>query len=66
MTDRERALHEAGVALGVSSAVLSPVCTSNFDGLSGGFSGYGEFTPITVRSYSVPENANLERSQSRD
>ncbi|MBL8577702.1 MAG: hypothetical protein JNK47_10780 [Mesorhizobium sp.] len=68
MTVREAALQAVGVDVHASS--------SDRNQLSGlpdiyqipgqAFSGYGEFTPITVRSDTVISDAHLERHQRRD
>lgn len=61
-SDREMALLSAGIHLpsAVSGAVVLADVVSNDASLA--FSGYGEFTPITVRSDTVLD-ANLERNQ---
>jgi len=61
--DREEALKEAGVQLtAVSEIETLLVAFSNSDA----FSGYGEFTPITVRSDTVLADADMERNKHRD
>jgi hypothetical protein len=66
MTNRESALREAGIHLasGASEAVHQPVRKpadhDNF--YPSTFSGYGEYTPITVRSFTVLKDADLERN----
>ncbi|WMT75898.1 hypothetical protein [Bradyrhizobium sp. Ash2021] len=66
MNGREGALREAGVAMGVSSVAYDSSLSIETAEFSGGFSGYGEFTPITVRSYTVQDDAHLERNKRRD
>ena len=57
MTEREEALREVGIELyDAPRQELTAFGTE-----SNGFSGYGEFTPITIRSYTLPEDADLER-----
>jgi hypothetical protein len=59
MTEREAQLRALGVGTG----------TFPLDGLdledmaSASLSGYGIFTPITVRPYTMPKNAKLERDK---
>lgn len=65
MTFREAELAEVGVRLYPSdqhdvSFGLSDIGTYSV------FSGYGEFTPITVRSDTVLLDADLERNKRRD
>jgi hypothetical protein len=62
MTEREENLREVGIEFNLSESYdISAI------GLEpNGFSGYGEFTPITIRSYTVPEDADLERDKQRD
>lgn len=62
MTEREESLREVGIEL----YAVSPIDITAFGLEPNGFSGYGEFTPITIRSYTLPEHADLERDQSRD
>ena len=61
MTQREVELRGMGVALtpaGGSDVGLHAPVGFLADST---FSGYGEYRPITVRSYSMSENADLER-----
>jgi hypothetical protein len=67
MSQRESALRNAGINL---TQPISGVGTSNNDSLASQefrgasptyFSGYGEFTPISVRSNTVLKNADVER-----
>jgi len=63
MTQREATL----IALGVQLAASEPSASDSYDPSAiASLSGYGAFTPITVRSYTVPKNAELERNQPRD
>lgn len=64
MTRREAALREAGIDLYFVSEHGSVVSALDFDGAS--FSGYGEFTPITVRSDTVITDADMERNKPRN
>jgi hypothetical protein len=59
MTQREVELRGMGVIVSGSTGDLG---TSPHVGLlaDSTFSGYGEYRPTTVRSYSMPEDANLE------
>lgn len=62
MNDREAGLFELGVIIGPSAQVddSGPIASAPV-------SGYGEYTPVTVRNYTVrTENAGMERNQSRD
>jgi hypothetical protein len=62
MTEREEALRDVGIDL--YDAPRHELTAFGID--SNGFSGYGEFTPITIRSYTVAEDADLERNKSRN
>ncbi|GLS29984.1 hypothetical protein [Neomesorhizobium albiziae] len=64
MTRREAALKEAGIDLHFVSEHGSVASALDFGGAS--FSGYGEFTPITVRSDTVLSDADLERNKFRN
>ena len=61
MTQRESELRGMGIALntGAGDMVALPA-TVVADSI---FSGYGQYRPITVRSYSMSEDADLERDQ---
>ena len=65
MSGRESALREAGVELTIaydnrgSSIIEDTASDSNF-------SGYGAYTPITVRADTVIFDADLERHKPRD
>lgn len=58
MTEREEALREVGIEL--YDAPRQELTAFGIE-TNGFFSGYGEFTPITIRSYTLPEDADLER-----
>lgn len=62
-SERELILDALGFSLNApnSLSTLYKVVVQNDASLA--FSGYGEFTPITVRSETVLENANLERDK---
>ena len=62
MTEREEALREVGIDLNFTP--LSE--TTAFSLEANGFSGYGEFTPITILSYTLPKDADLERDKQRN
>lgn len=62
-SDRESALLEMGVTVGAQRA-NSPTALDVVNGdASLAFSGYGAFTPITIRSETVLTDAHLERNQ---
>jgi len=63
MTEREEQLRQLGV--GLPSTAEADLHALSLE--PNGFSGYGEFTPISIRSYSLPEpHADLERDKPRD
>lgn len=62
MSQREAQLHSMGVVLGGAAGQIMNTTVGDFLADST-FSGYGAYRPITVRSYSMPENADLERDQ---
>ena len=61
MDRRVDALREVGIDIENQSRAASYMLNSEF----GEFSGYGQFTPITILSYTVKKDADLERNQSR-
>lgn len=62
MTDREEVLREVGISLAAPK-----IAQQMAYGLEpNGFSGYGEFTPITIRPYTTADDADLERDKPRD
>lgn len=64
MTVREAQLREFGVVIGpgaTAGSFLGPLPDPLL--ADSHFSGYGVCRPMTVRSYSLPEDANLERDQ---
>lgn len=63
MTDREAHLRALGVHVSTGSVEVSQ---GSLTGDLASLSGYGAFTPITVRPYSMPRHAELERDQLRD
>jgi hypothetical protein len=65
MTPRETALRDAGIDVYSLSEFGRVEFTTETSSLTA-FSGYGEFTPITVRSDTVMVNADLERNKQRD
>ena len=65
MTVREAALLAVGIDVHPSTQQSKISAFSDIDSHMA-FSGYGEFTPITVRSDTVIENADLERNQHRN
>ena len=62
MTDREEVLREVGISL--TAPDIAHLMAHGLE--PNGFSGYGEFTPITIRPYTTAEDADLERDKSRD
>jgi len=64
MTDREAALVRVGVQV-QSPSNVGWGAKIDGDAVSA-FSGYGEYTPITVRADTVISNADMERDQRRD
>ena len=64
MHSREDALKEAGIDLHTVSELNALASDLNVE--SAGFSGYGEYTPITVRSDTVLTDADMERNKYRD
>lgn len=72
MSGREMMLGELGIQIGLpspqSDSMRELVGPQAIDSFIPSISGYGEFTPISVRSYTVTrtENANVERNQRRD
>lgn len=62
MGEREAGLHELGLKIGNFGQV-----DNSGPNASAPVSGYGEYTPVTVRNHTVPcDNARLERDQSRN
>lgn len=64
MTRLEHALRDVGIELYNPSANDSTTGFNNW-GVSA-FSGYGEYTPITIRADTKLSDADLERDQRRD
>lgn len=64
MINREVALKQAGIELYQIPDISTVSIPSDFGVAS--FSGYGEFTPITVRADTVLTYADMERDQRRD
>ncbi len=62
-SERESTLLELGFDLASPTVSSVPTLDVANSDTSLAFSGYGEFTPITVRSETVLEDANLERNQ---
>lgn len=62
-SDREVVLLNLGVQLVPSTSGAIPILDAIAGDTSLAFSGYGEFTPITVRSDTVLEDAHVERDQ---
>lgn len=62
-SDREAVLLSMGFELHTGSSSGATFLDVVKSDTSLAFSGYGEFTPITVRSDTVIDNANLERNQ---
>lgn len=60
---REENLRSVGVILNSNTGVLAEANSLNHQLADSVFSGYGSYRPITVRSYSMPDNAHLERGQ---
>lgn len=60
---REEILRSVGVVLNGNTGGIAHANALTDQLADSVFSGYGSFRPITVRSYSIPDNANLERSQ---
>ncbi|WP_165843993.1 hypothetical protein [Phenylobacterium kunshanense] len=63
MADHESLLRDMGVALGGVGGDIGSANRVLENLANHTLSGYGEYTPITVRSYSMPEHAHLERNQ---
>lgn len=63
MTQLEEQLHGVGIALNSNTGELGNMAAFGAHLADSTFSGYGSYRPITVRSYSMPEHADLERSQ---
>jgi hypothetical protein len=62
MGEREAGLHDLGLKIGTFGQLdnSGPIASAPV-------SGYGEYTPVTVRNHTVPCNdAGLERDQSRN
>ncbi len=66
MSDRVAALRQSGFWSGSSSSQNAFSSYTSFGIETVAFSGYGEFTPITVQSETVLLDANVERDKSRD
>jgi len=62
MTARETELKGMGVVVGGAYGDVANVGARDLLAESS-FSGYGAYTPITVRPYSMPKNANVERDK---
>lgn len=60
---REDNLRTLGVILNGNTGALASATPQANRLADSVFSGYGSYRPITVRSYSMPDNAHLERSQ---
>lgn len=60
---REENLRSVGVILNSNTGVLAEANSLSHQLADSVFSGYGSYRPITVRSYSMPDNAHLERGQ---
>ena len=63
MTDRISALHQLGFPMINSNNSHKDVGGQNFSINTSHFSGYGEFTPITVTSETTINDAHLERDK---
>lgn len=61
MDPLEASLRDLGIDVSSSYENVAPSNSTGGDSLA--FSGYGVFTPITVRSGTKVRNANLERDQ---
>jgi hypothetical protein len=70
MGELEATLQSLGVCIGsyqAGTTSLGGSDTLHSLQLQSSFSGYGEYTPVTVRSSTVrTDNADVERNQSRD
>jgi hypothetical protein len=64
MASLEHALRDIGIDL-YNPSVEDGIANANNWGAAA-FSGYGEFTPITVRADTKLSDADLERNQFRD
>jgi hypothetical protein len=62
---RETALRDVGVELNTDAAVVSSGAAGTYNLNPKFFSGYGNYTPVTVSSETIKRDAFLERNQSR-
>lgn len=65
MTTREAALYAVGIDMRPANNQFGAVAVADIVSHAS-FSGYGEYTPISVRTHTVMVDADLERNQSRD
>ncbi len=63
MSDRVTALRELGFGVAVRGNEAHFSCEAE---LQDSFSGYGEFTPISITTRTELQHADLERSKSRN
>jgi hypothetical protein len=72
MGDREATLEGLGITVGSSLQELNIITAGSQAGLPSDIpclSGFGEFTPVTARSYTTVKwvnNADMERNKHRD
>ncbi len=64
MSDRYNSMVECGIAQPAEQVIVVPNAASDYSISS--FSGYGAYTPITVRSHTKLINADVERDKQRD
>lgn len=64
MSDRCNAMVECGISQPATPAIVVPNVASDYSISS--FSGYGAYTPITVRSHTKLIDADLERDKQRN
>jgi len=64
MSDRYKAMVECGIAQPDEHVIVVPNVASDYSISS--FSGYGAYTPITVRSHTKLIDADLERDKQRN
>lgn len=64
MSDRCNAMVECGITQASENVIVVPNVASDYSISS--FSGYGAYTPITVRSHTKLVNADVERDKHRN
>lgn len=64
MSDRYKAMVECGISQPEEHVIVVPNAAADYSISS--FSGYGAYTPITVRSHTKLNNADMERNKQRN